>query len=238
MGDVVGRIEKDEEGFLWIIRNNSEFDGCNQDMVSADLYHEKEFLDCVRKYADKNTIFIDVGAHTGYYGVRLCKEFDSVIAIEPNAYNSALLKVNFNINECNNYTVFSVALGKEKGDSIVYNRGSVSFLEEVKSGYSEVDVIEKSSQVNVDTLDNLMYYDDLKYIMKIDTEGMELDILKGGEYFLTHQKVLLLIEYHNNVINGSKDNIISYLTGLGYKIVEQSMQYDDKMFLSNRDDIE
>jgi FkbM family methyltransferase len=55
--------------------------------------------------------------------------------------------------------------------------------------------------------------------LKIDVEGMELDVLEGAKATLEREKPTLLIEW----IKSGKAEIRDFLTPMGYRLVELSM---------------
>lgn len=233
----VGKIIKDEEGYLWCVRDDSFIDGCVQDMVGADIEHERIFLDRIRTFASKEKVFIDIGAHVGYYTIRLSKYFRSIYSIEPSKYNCILLNTNRYLNDLVNIIIEHNAIGKFNEVSRIYNRGSVSFLEEVNSLYkTDKNVLfDQHNTVNVITLDNFIspIKKDFEMIIKIDTEGMELDILEGGIKFLKDNKNILLIEHHDSKIKGNKDNIIKFLNNLDYYSICNDLPQESKIFMTN-----
>ena len=239
MGDM-GKIIKDDLNYQWMVRDDSENEGCVQDMVGADINHEKKFLDELTKFASLNSTFVDIGAHVGYYSIRLSKYFEKVIAIEPSKYNCKALKVNSILNDIDNITILNIALGEKEELKEFYERGSVSVVKSILQDY-EVGIDNKTIKdslrieiCNTDKILKLNVSPISNCIVKIDTEGMELDILKGGKEFFRNHQTILLIEHHEDKIKGVKDKIIFYMKRLGYfEILQKLSEGEDKMMLSN-----
>lgn len=232
----IGKIVKDELGYNWIIRDDSLIEECHQDMVGADINHEKEFLDYIINVSSEFNHFLDVGAHVGYYSIRLAKYFDKIIALEPSFYNHTGLITNIALNNIKNIRPQQFALGnKKKGKYTILERGSVSFFEDVKYD-NEIDrnTIKNIDRVFSIKMDEFLYPNKLHNgIIKIDTEGMELDVLKGGKKYFLESKTLLIIEHHESKIKGAKNKIISYLNTIGYKLLDLSLPNSSKIILSN-----
>jgi len=235
--DQIGKILKDEEGYLWCVRDNSENDGCLQDMVGADINHERVFLDIIRQFSllKKKMFFIDIGAHVGYYSVRLSKYFHSIFSYEPSSYNNIVLNVNIDLNDCNNVYINHSAMNDKTGKMEMYERGSVSCSKDMLPMYDisleTVFGIEKVTSTTLDyefqvILNNIA-------VVKIDTEGMELAVLKGGKDFLNKNKVILLIEHHESKIKGNRDKVISYLEDRGYFLIKKHITNNSKIFMTN-----
>jgi len=88
-----------------------------------------------------------------------------------------------------------------------------SFSEEHQSGYVEVD-----------SLDNVMvayglFHSGPRYLMKIDTEGAELEILQGGELFLSRNRPTILLENHDFLRPGATGLVHRYLEVQGFRLV-------------------
>lgn len=84
-------------------------------------------------------------------------------------------------------------------------------------GHSLVYKKKKSITVNVSTLDNLLQ--ELKIgkvnIIKIDTEGSELHILKGGQKTLSQRGIKLVIETHSY---DEMKQMMDFLVRKGYTV--------------------
>ena len=76
-----------------------------------------------------------------------------------------------------------------------------------------------SIQINTDYLDNKTFKVHKPSLIKIDVEGHELEVLKGGEKKLSQCKPLLLIEsFPPNL-----DKVVNFLTKLGYKFWDSDL---------------
>ena len=98
----VGKLVKDEGGFIWVVRDDSENEDVMQDNVGADIEHERKFLDFIKRESSDFKVFIDIGAHVGYFSIRLAHLFREVHAFEPSIYNRQGLFANtsLNVREC------------------------------------------------------------------------------------------------------------------------------------------
>lgn len=225
----VGKVIKDDLGFKWYIRHDSLFNNVYQDNVGSDLKHEQEVLNACYKYLIKDTIFIDVGAHVGYYSIRLANKVKKVLSIEPDNGNVSVLTTNMNMNNIFNYEIIPYALGEANGIYNLFQKGAESTL--FKS-----DSIKGEQKVNLITFDSIVNKLDLKYdpiFIKIDTEGYELQVLNGMQDFLKREDITILIEYHEGIYDycqGQRQQIIDNLNALGYKIVENYPNFNKFFF--------
>jgi FkbM family methyltransferase len=236
--DQIGKVLKDERGYAWYIRDSSEVDNCVQDLIGADLIHEVKFLDNLIELSSPRDLFIDIGAHVGYYSIRLAEKFLQVHAFEPSTYNISGLVVNTALNNIKNISIFRYALGIENGTDTFLERGAVSCMDKMTKEYIiNKNTIMSKIPITLRTLDSL--YPDPKegaipllpeIVLKMDTEGMELDILEGGKNFFKKNKIKLLIEHHESKVKGSEKKIIDFLENNYYKIF---LSEDDKILASN-----
>jgi FkbM family methyltransferase len=169
---------------------------------------------------------LDIGAHIGDFTTnlsRLSPECEFVM-IEANPYCEPYLKkVNkpYQILALSNYTG-TTSLYVEKANSIgtgasIY-RENTQFYEEGK-----FDIVETS----VNTLDNLnLFPDEIIDLVKIDTQGAELDILNGGSKTIKRSKYLLLevSTMHYNIGAPLMDQVVNKLKEYEFAI-EDILEY-------------
>lgn len=143
----------------------------------------------LRVWSAKDVIF-DVGANDGRSVLKLIKYFpDSAIhAFEPVA--STFQKLCANTEHLGNVNCYSCALGSENGNkSICLHEKSImnSFLPE----WSDFD---NKESVKVNTLDRVMEKNGIDFVhfLKIDTEGYELEVLKGARKALSSGRVEII----------------------------------------------
>ena len=155
----------------------------------------------------KGDIFIDVGAHIGYYTVYASHrvgENGLVIAIEPDRRN---LKVLYKNIRAKNIRVYEAAVGF---NGFIYLSPCENPLY-TKTAKKRINGLKRVPSISLDSL--LEEVEKLKphsVVVKIDVEGSELDVIKGGIQFLKIIKPILIIE-------ASKPNELeSILKHLGY----------------------
>lgn len=152
----------------------------------------------------KPTILFDIGANVGFYTLVTQKYFQELrcFAFEPTPDSYANLIQNLKANcRIGKVDAFQIALSSQFGTVQFGDFGDCSGKNGIlaTSIHDEKD-IKKKLQVNTDTLDNLYPNSLGNIIVKIDTEGHEIDVLKGGKSFFSKNKLVLQIE------TGHKDN--------------------------------
>lgn len=170
--------------------------------MSADYLTTKQWdvpcLDLIHRWTIRNsdTCFFDVGANHGQFSLVVSRWLDGtgkkVYAFEPQPTNLKVLQENLKRNNCTNVEVVGLALAARTGKMTLYG-------EEVTASLQSSDDDRQEHVVDVETLD--AFCDQIGVmpnIIKIDVEGLELDVLRGGIKTLTqHQEnIRVICEMH------------------------------------------
>jgi len=159
------------------------------EIVGQDPYNQESII--------KGMNIIDIGANIGMYTVLAAEKVGKdgrVIAIEPEPENYKYLLKNIKLNDFQNVIPKNIALTNHEGFEKLYLYSSTA--------HSLISHEEKSSyiEVPVKTIDKLLEELDIKKIdiIKIDTEGAEISILKGAEKTLraNPNMKLFIASYH------------------------------------------
>jgi len=160
---------------------------------------------------------IDIGANIGVYTVLVAEKVGNigkVIAVEPEPENYKQLLENIKLNNLQNVTPINIALTDHEGSEKLYLSASGS------GGHSLIIPENKNSytSVQVETLDKLLKELDIRKIdiMKIDTEGAEIPILKGAEKTLRDNpdmKIIIAAEHYPSQIK----EVTQFLNEKGFK---------------------
>ena len=148
---------------------------------------------------------IDVGAHIGRYALVAAKKANSVIAVEPDPSNFRILRENIRLNGFRNITALNVALSDNIGSSTLYlqsggNTGTSSLeagWTHVSRGNREIGTIEVESRT-LDGVASSLHLNSIDWL-KIDVEGHEVHVLRGGKTALSLTQRLILEVSSKNV---------------------------------------
>jgi len=143
---------------------------------------------------------VDIGAHIGTFTLLASKRAGNkgrVIAVEAELKNFDQLKKNLEINEIKNVIPVNIALSDFNGQKDFYitkGSGCHSFsanagqevINKIKTGVKSLDTLIK--ELNIEKID----------LIKIDTEGAELEILKGARETLIKnpEMKMVIAAYH------------------------------------------
>ncbi|MEM4323567.1 MAG: FkbM family methyltransferase [Candidatus Nitrosocaldaceae archaeon] len=177
------------------------------------IYEFYTELDLKERYIHDLDTFVDVGAAYGGYTIISALQGIKTISFEPNYTIFQILVNNVDVNNLKDVTLYNYGLGKEE-NKLRYNE------------QYQTTLLDGEHEIVIKTLDE--FIDEIKgnTLIKIDTEGMELDVLKGASNILKlHPK--LLIEVHENVpwLNlHYKQDIIDYLKSYDYEIKNETSE--------------
>ncbi|WP_372791855.1 FkbM family methyltransferase [Paraconexibacter sp.] len=139
-------------------------------------------------------VFWDVGAHIGLMSLIAARRVGregAVVAFEPVPGNAERLRANLALNGAENVTVIGSAVAAQPGSMTMYSRSGVSLmwtLEQENVGDERLDV-------EVTTLDRVLDTAPYPDLIKIDTEGVEVDVLRGASRLLADARARFLVEF-------------------------------------------
>ena len=98
------------------------FSGRNQIMAKGG--HEPFEADLVRKILQDVQVFVNIGAHHGYYSCLALSSNTDTIAYEPEASNILMLEKHIKANDFRNqFTLHPCAVGSQSSELILYGGG-------------------------------------------------------------------------------------------------------------------
>lgn len=151
-------------------------------------------------------LFVDVGANIGGYSVRLSRKFKDVLAIEPNPIAADRLHTNLKLNGITNVSIFEGAISDREGEA------SLSVPSSNKTTRSSiVEKYRSDTRYNVrtETLDSILEGYSKIDLIKVDTEGAEVSVLKGATETL-RKCSRFVIETEPPTESNVKDTLASY----------------------------
>jgi FkbM family methyltransferase len=174
--------------------------------------HEPAVQQAMTALLQPGMTFWDVGAHVGFFtvlGARLIGDRGHVHAFEPVEANRARLSAALDKNGCSNVTIHDVALSSARGEAVLHAHESSAMWSLAGEG-------EDGVTVRCETLDSLgLPPPDL---IKIDAEGVELEVLRGGGELLSTVRPALLVEFTTEELVEEARRL---LPGYGFEHLEQ-----------------
>jgi FkbM family methyltransferase len=171
----------------------------------------------------KADIIFDVGANTGQSALAYSKAFPTsrIFSFEPVPLTFNILKNE--VKKYPNISPYNLALSSAKGEGHIIE-GDGSDTNRVASFLLSTDRNNIKKTVSISTIDFFCHSNKIEKInyLKIDTEGGDLDVLKGAESMLSSRAIEIIeVEAgvgHDNTLHVPLNNFISYLSSFGYAV--------------------
>jgi FkbM family methyltransferase len=165
---------------------------------------------------ESNLILLDIGAHIGFFTSYAASYSNNIniIAVEPEGENTKLFeKVHENYINLKKVQLIKKAAWKFNGE--------IPFHFEKHNTANNAYNSESNYLIPSITIDSLIEnYKESLFLIKIDVQGFEFEVLQGAFKTLKDLKPLLIIEIDEFVLqsrNKSGFELISFLESIGYK---------------------
>jgi len=163
-----------------------------------DGAYDGHLIGALVRLLPRGSTIIDVGANVGFYAIPLARALGArVFAFEPMAANVARLGRNVDANGLHRLVhVAPYALGAEPGSLRLAFERDIFGVSASSGNAAPAEPADAGIAVPVRTLDTAA--DELGIVdcalVKIDAEGAELGVLRGGAMFIARHKPLVLLE--------------------------------------------
>lgn len=155
--------------------------------------HETHVQAALASLLRPGAIFWDIGAHVGFFSVlasRLVGPRGRVIAFEPMTPNRHRLELSLAASNAENVEIRPCAVGGTAGTVLLRaHEASVMWTLVAERGGDDGELVECA------TLDDLATVSAPPTVIKIDAEGVELEVLKGGHNLLKIHSPSIVVEF-------------------------------------------
>lgn len=189
---------------------------------------EPRIAELVSSYLNEsNVAVIDVGANIGATSIPLAKHFPdtSFFLFEPHPAVFEQLRNNLSFNKLSNISAQNIAITDQSTPYLPFyaqknanNFGLSSFS--LNQDIQDYDLI----QVKCGALDNLLDIETPLRILKIDTQGHELGVLKSAKRLIEKHRPIIFFEFESEYFNSeeiednTKGEILSFFKRLHYEL--------------------
>jgi FkbM family methyltransferase len=183
----------------------------------ADLEQAGEIRN-FRSHCWPGMLLFDIGAHYGIFSLAAAHAGGKAVAIEPSPTAARMIEIQVSINKSfDNVQIVRAAVSSESGTMGLLSSGVFS------DGYFRVANNRPTSelvQTPTLTIDDLTQEFGPPTHIKIDVEGHETAVLRGGAAALVRHSPLLFVELHNELVTsegGDPDAVLDELASIGYQ---------------------
>jgi FkbM family methyltransferase len=215
-----------------------------------DYFQQKKIIKLINKKFSKPITIFDVGAHYGETINLFCKNFDikEMYSFEASSKNFKILGKNVSKHLSKNIKIFNYGLG-DKVESNFINQlieSSSSTINEINmnSNYfqKKIKILNLKNKKNflqkipikIITMDHFIEKNNIDKIdlLKIDTEGYELNVLKGLNKFYKNVSLIYFEHHYDDMIkkNYKFNDIHELLKFKGFKMISKSKMFFRKSF--------
>jgi FkbM family methyltransferase len=174
------------------------------------------------RYVKPGMAVVDIGANIGYLTMLLASLVGPsglVVAVEPNPENIKLLEASRRVNGFDQVLVIQAAAGRQTALlalNVSHSNGMTGELP------GNLDAIFASRPVPCFALDAILPKDRPINLVKIDTEGAELNALIGMSQTIARDRPVIVSEFSPGILPGisqcSGPEYLRYLVAKGYRI--------------------
>jgi len=202
-------------------------------------FYDNEFESLMALGQGKKSVF-DIGSNIGFVALNLSAQLaegGKLYAFEPDPTNFSSLQANVALNPEAPVIIENKGLGNEEGQLKLVvdtpeNRGGNRIVKDAQSDFTLVDITTLDlycSRNSIETID----------MIKIDVEGFEMNVLKGGQQMISTHKPELFIEIndvHLRLQHNSAEEVIRFLEQYYSKIYDAGTNepVDSTQDFSNR----
>lgn len=188
----------------------------NIDITKEDITKMSSIID---QHIPYKRVAIDAGCHYGFFTKFLSDQFESVHAFDFDNDIYECFKINMEKFNCKNVVKHPYGLGETDKD-VATNDWFAKHGRRGPLG-NHIDPIGQGKIYKIKALDSLGIVD--VDLMMIDTEGYELNVLKGAEHIIKKYKPVVVLEFHNRNLTSkfgySLDELKKYVESFGYRSI-------------------
>lgn len=194
--------------------------GYVDESIYADRMWAPELSAALCSLLPSGGTFVDVGANIGFVSLlaaRIVGDRGRVVAFEPLPFLVEQLMRSGDANSMRNIDVRAFACGREPGSASLFvrsrNVGGSSLI-------GRADDSHEAHDVQIVRLDDQLRDESRIDVIKIDVEGLELDVLQGATAVIERHKPVLIIEFSPRLYErfrpGTSQGILQFFEERGY----------------------
>jgi len=204
------------------------------DGEKAFYQYEKINKDSIESFLGDEKVFFDIGANIGLFSLYFKLIYPELIvhAFEPESINHTCLQESIKSFSMKNFHLNKIGLSDVSGSAQLYidkmNMGGASV--------NQAGADRELAEIKLSTLDDYVTNNNIQRIdvIKIDVEGIEEKIIKGGMNSLRRFKPVIIFECMHAELN--ENNVIEALSELGEEFTIEQVMTQKQVPLSGFED--
>ncbi|MCR8844812.1 FkbM family methyltransferase [Paenibacillus sp. SC116] len=182
-------------------------------LANTRQFYELPMLEDIRRRLPAQSVVVDVGANIGNHSLffgKICNT-QKVYSFEPYLPTYQILEKNIQLNQIEHVVVpYLLALGSSRANA------NVNVVNDSNMGMNRI-VESVDGEILIDTLDSVIYNRTTRiHMIKIDVEGMGIEVLKGAAKIIKRDNPLIYIEAETDK---ELIEINDLLSPVGYKAI-------------------
>lgn len=162
--------------------------------------YEREYIDLFVDTVPRTGVVLDIGANVGNHALCFARQFEKVLAFDPNPAVWPQLERNIALNRADNVEVHKIGAAEEAGEFPLYdtqtsNKGLATFLsvKQYRAPIRQVGV------ARTEKLDDYLKEPRIDAV-KIDVQGYEPQVLRGMRRILERDRPVVWTEFSDGTL--------------------------------------
>lgn len=195
-------------------------DKIRKKIINNEIY-QKEILDIARQYIQDSSVVLDIGANYGQLSILMSKlkKDIKIYSFEAQRFIFQLLKKNTEINNLNIRCFYNLV--GNKTEKIKIKRDELKkFMTWGSNNIEYADTNDNYQSIDGIKIDDLNINEKISF-MKIDVQGMDLEVLRGAKKTILKHRMPIIFEYEKLFEETYKytfRDFEEFINGVDYKI--------------------
>ena len=192
---------------------NYPIDDIQRIVVNNQNFYEIKTLKILDKYIKDNAVILDIGSnignHTLYWSIE--RNAKKIFAFEPVKETFGILETNIALNQLlDKVVLYNAAVGSQT------SKAKIKEFDSKNIGATSL-VLDENGSISVLKIDDLSFDGEKIDFIKIDTEGFEIEVLKGAKNTIMKNRPVIFVESFKDKYPIVKEILESY----GYKLEQE-----------------
>lgn len=222
--------KRSEDGMLYqtpmgtyLLPEDAERDAVAKFMMRGKI-HDKEIIDVARRFIEKGTAALDVGANFGqmsFLFAEMTGPEGAVYAFEAQDKVARFLKKNIELSGHTNIKVIEGAVYNKDGKTLIFPEPDYSKIDPYGSNAINPK-LKTGREVKTYTIDSLNIAEPISF-MKVDVQGSDLFAMQGARQTILKNRMPILFEFEQEFqerFGTSFEDYVAFAASINYRFAE------------------